>query len=69
MNKEELIINMERCLYGIAQVDCEYCPHNGKDYCTRRLMLDALNYIKEEKTGVAGCGDVGIEMWTRSDKV
>jgi hypothetical protein len=48
MNKEELILNMDRCINGIAQVDCEDCPYNNENFCRLFLMRDALNYIKEE---------------------
>lgn len=48
MNREELILNMDRCINGIAQVDCEDCPYNNEDFCRLKLMQDALNYIKGE---------------------
>jgi hypothetical protein len=48
MNKEELIMNMDRCINGIAQVDCEDCPYNNENFCRLFLMRDALNYIKGE---------------------
>ena len=48
MNREELILNMDRCTNGIAQVDCEDCPYNKENFCRLFLMRDALNYIKEE---------------------
>lgn len=48
MNKEELILNMDRCINGIAQVDCEDCPYNKENFCRLFLMRDALNYIKGE---------------------
>lgn len=48
MNKEELILNMDRCINGIAQVDCEDCPYNNENFCRLFLMRDALNYIKGE---------------------
>jgi hypothetical protein len=48
MNKEELILNMDRCINGIAQVDCEDCPYNNENFCRLFLMRDALNYIKED---------------------
>lgn len=48
MNKEELMMNMDRCINGIAQVDCEDCPYNKENFCRLFLMRDALNYIKGE---------------------
>jgi hypothetical protein len=48
MNKEELILNMDRCINGIAQVDCEDCPYNNENFCRLFLMRDALNYIRGE---------------------
>lgn len=48
MNKDELILNMDRCINGIAQVDCEDCPYNKENFCRLFLMQDALNYIKEK---------------------
>lgn len=51
MNKEELIMNMDRCINGIAQVDCEDCPYNGEDFCRLILMQKALDYIKGEDEG------------------
>ena len=48
MNKEELILNMDRCINGIAQVDCEDCPYNSENFCRLFLMRDALTYIKGE---------------------
>lgn len=48
MNKEELMMNMDRCINGIAQVDCEDCPYNNENFCRLFLMRDALNYIKGE---------------------
>lgn len=47
MNKEELMMNMDRCINGIAQVDCEDCPYNNENFCRLFLMQDAFNYIKE----------------------
>ena len=46
MNREELILHMDRCINGIAQVDCEDCPYNNENFCRLMLMQDALNYIK-----------------------
>ena len=48
MNKEELMMNMGRCINGISQVDCEDCPYNKEHFCVMKLMQDALNYIKGE---------------------
>ena len=50
MNKEELMMNIDRCINGIAQVDCEDCPYNNENFCRLFLMRDALSYIKEDNT-------------------